>query len=77
MTEKINIDWIINIKTLHSVTHIIHIYIYIYIYTLRCIIIVFECKVKLKLATIVEGDPKAPLSIATTPKCKEGYNFIS
>ena len=24
-----------------------------------------------KLATIVEGDPKAPFSIATTPKCRE------
>ena len=33
-----------------------------------------ECKVK--LATIVEGDPKAPFSIATTPKCREGcYSF--
>ena len=24
-----------------------------------------------KLAIVVEGDPKAPLSIATTPRCKE------
>ena len=24
---------------------------------------------KVKLATIVEGDPKAPFSIATTPRC--------
>ena len=27
-------------------------------------------KVKVKLATLVEGDPKAPFSIATTPKCR-------
>ena len=26
--------------------------------------------IKVKLATFVEGDPKAPFSIATTPKCK-------
>ena len=25
-----------------------------------------------KLATVVEGDPKAPFSIATTPRCKGG-----
>ena len=31
---------------------------------------------KVKLAIVVEGDPKAPLSIATTPWCKEGrYSF--
>ena len=28
------------------------------------------------LATVVEGDPKAPFSIATTPKCRgERYSF--
>ena len=33
-------------------------------------------KKKLKLATIVEGDPKAPLLIATTPMCRGGcYSF--
>ena len=31
---------------------------------------------KSKLATIVEGDPKAPFSIATTPRCRGGlYSF--
>ena len=31
---------------------------------------------KVKLATIVEDDPKAPFSIATTPKCRGGrYSF--
>ena len=29
---------------------------------------------KVKLVTIVEGDPKAPFSIATTPMCREGRN---
>ena len=29
-------------------------------------------KVKVKLATIVEGDPKAPFPIATTPRCRGG-----
>ena len=38
--------------------------IYIYIYS------------KVKLATLVEGDLKAPFSIATTPKCRGGrYSF--
>ena len=27
---------------------------------------------KVKLATIVKGDPKSPFSIATTPRCREG-----
>ena len=27
---------------------------------------------QIKLATIVEGDPKAPFSIATTPRCRGG-----
>ena len=32
--------------------------------------------VKVKLATVVEGDPKAPFSIATTPRCRRGcYSF--
>ena len=32
---------------------------------------------KVKLATIVKGDQKAPFSIATTPRCKEGcYSFL-
>ena len=32
--------------------------------------------VKVKLATIVEGDPKAPFSIATTPRCRGGRYSI-
>ena len=31
---------------------------------------------KVKLVTIVEGNPKAPFSIATTPRCRGGrYSF--
>ena len=31
---------------------------------------------KVKLATIVESDPKAPFSIATTPRCRGGRYSI-
>ena len=34
------------------------------------------CIYKSKLATIVEGDPKAPFSIATTPRCRGGRYFF-
>ena len=30
----------------------------------------FKKYVKVKLATIVEGDPKDPFSIASTPRCR-------
>ena len=41
-------------------------YMYIYIYSVSIV----------KLATGVEGDPKAPFSIATTPRCRGGrYSF--
>ena len=29
------------------------------------------CIVKVKMATVVEGDPNASFSIATTPSCRE------
>ena len=44
-----------------SINHIYLIYIYIYI---------------VKLATFVEGGPKAPLSIATTLRCSGGRYSI-
>ena len=57
-------------------------YIYIYIYTHThiymgmCVCVCVCTYSKVKLATIVEGDPKAPFSIATTPSCREGhYSF--
>ena len=45
-------------------THYIYIYIYIYIF-------------KVNLVTLVEGDPKAPFSIATSLKCRGGCYSIS
>ena len=34
-------------------------------------------QVKVKMATIVEGDPKAVFSIAALPRCREGrYSFL-
>ena len=47
--------------------------------SLKCFIISDLSKIevsKVKLATIVEGDPKAPFSIATTPRCKGGVYSI-
>ena len=32
----------------------------------------YEYDIKVKLVTLVEGDPKAPFSIATTLRCREG-----
>ena len=38
----------------------------------------YKIEYKVKLATVVEGDPKAPFSIATTPRCRGGcYIFPS
>ena len=35
------------------------------------------CINKVKSATVVEGDQKAPFSIATTPRCRGGlYSFL-
>ena len=31
---------------------------------------------KVKLATVVEGDQKAPFSVASTPRCREGPYFF-
>ena len=69
----------------------IYIYIYIYmcvcLFVCLCVCVcvcVFDCSLSLsllcnivvKLATIVEGNPKAPFSIATTPMCRGGrYSF--
>ena len=45
------------------------IYIYIYIYILLLLLLL--------LATAVEGNSKAPFSIATTAKCREErYSFL-
>ena len=34
------------------------------------------CIIKIKLATLVKGNPKAPFLIATTPRCKGGCYSI-
>ena len=31
---------------------------------------------RVELATVVEGDPKAPFSIATTPRCRGGWYSV-
>ena len=45
-------------------------------YVCNPIVIIYIIVSKVKLATIVEGDPKAPFSIATTPRCREGRYSI-
>ena len=50
--------------------HSLCVYIYIYIYKNRHTYM-YKCILR-KLATIVEGDPKAPFSIATTPMSRGG-----
>ena len=34
------------------------------------------CQAKVKLVTLLEGYPKAPFPIATTPRCREGRYYI-
>ena len=36
----------------------------------------YVCMYVLLLATVVEGDQKAPFSIATTPMCRRGRHAI-
>ena len=46
------------------------------LYGIWIIYLFSHCKCKVKLATIVEGDPKAPFSVATTLRFREGlYSF--
>ena len=37
----------------------------------------FSLHIYIKLATLVEGDPKAPFSIATPPRCWGGRDSFS
>ena len=52
--------------------------IYLSIYVCVCLSIYLSIYIysKVKLATIVEGDSKAPFSIATTPRCRGGRYSI-
>ena len=53
----------------------IHTQVYIYIYISVCVCVHIYVS-KVKLATIVEGNEKAPFSIATTPRYRGGrYSF--
>ena len=54
------------------------VYIYIYIYIHICLLVLTSMDVCIcvytyivKLANVVEGDQKAPVSIATKPRCRE------
>ena len=55
-----------------------YIYIYIYIHSLSLSLSLnIYIKSEVKLATIVEGEPKVPFSIATAPRCRGGrYSFL-
>ena len=50
----------------HTHTHT-HTYIYIYIYI----------QIKVELTKVVEGNPKTPFSLVTTPKCSKGQFRMS
>ena len=48
-----------------------------FLYTIAIMVWFVPKVVKVKLATVDEGDEKAPFSIATTPRCKGGrYSFL-
>ena len=49
--------------------------LYIYLYKIWINKFIYIVK-KVKLATVVEGDQKAPFSIATTPKGRRGRYFF-
>ena len=61
-------------KCLYSSINHLYIYIYIYIDREREGEREKERESKVKLATVVEDDPRAPFSIASTPKCRAGRN---
>ena len=44
--------------------------------TKKFILFLSSGRCKVKLATLVEGDPKASFSIATTPRCRGGCYSI-
>ena len=62
-----------SVGSIHFSRIVIYIYIYI-LYRIHVISIyyIYIIKVEVKLATVVEGDQKAPFSIATTPRCSGG-----
>ena len=51
-------------------------YIYECLFVIHMRRYLYECVLYVKLATVVEGDPKTPFSIATTLRCRRGrYSF--
>ena len=57
----------LNVSVFHFIRLIYNVVLYIYIY-------IYISKVK--LVTIVKGDPKTPFSITTRPRCRRGRYFI-
>ena len=56
----------------YSLCVCMYVYIYIYMYVCVCIYIYIYIYIYIKLAAIVEGNQKAPFSIATTLRCRGG-----
>ena len=49
---------------------------YTYLNEQIVLFLAIQFSIKVKLVTVVEGDPKAPFSITTTPRCRGGrYSF--
>ena len=63
-----------------SVSFSLFIYLYMYVCVRVCVCVLIPTGLGLewiKLATLVEGEPMAPVSLATTPKCNGGrYSFL-
>ena len=66
MIKIIISDLVVQTDLIFLTDNSIDIYIYIYIYIYKLV----------KLATFVEGDPKASFSIATTTRCRGGRYSI-
>ena len=70
--------WTVMETILKNKPHLIpfHVNIIVSLWTFLPTICIYMYICKVKLATIVEGDPKAPFSIATTPRCRGGRYSI-
>ena len=77
---KPSLQRVVEINLIYASSIDSYIYIYTYIYwerdRERYVSSTPKKKAVIKLATIVEGDPKAPFSIATTPRCRGGRYSI-
>ena len=59
-----------------SLAQRMHFLVDVFQMTAIALVSVINHHISKKLATIVEGDPKAPFSIATTPRCRGGRYSI-